>query len=863
MDDVRIEQVAFEHLRDAVGIGEPEPRLSWTVVQGPGDWVQDAYQVRTLDAAGEVAWTGERVRSRDSVLVPWPAPPLRSRERRDVQVRVWGSGDEEPSAWSTSATVEAGLLEPSDWRAEFVTPELPDGPDPLLRKEFDVAGGVESARLYVSALGVYEVELNGRRVGDDVLAPGWTSYHHRLTYRTFDVTDVLVPGRNAIGALLGDGWYRGTLGWGDDARNRYGDRVALLAQLEIRYTDGRSEIIGTDASWRCAPGPIVSSGLYEGERYDARLERAGWSEAGYDDGDWSAATAVAYDKAALVAPSGPPARIAEAVAPVSVRTTDDGRHIVDFGQNLVGFLRIRVRGSGGDRVTLRHAEVLDSAGELFVRPLRRASATDEYVLRGAGEETWQPRFTYHGFRYAEVSGWPGAFHPEDVHALVVHADMRRTGWFSCSDPLLNRLHDNVIWSMRGNFLSVPTDCPQRDERLGWTGDAQVFAPTASFLFDSAGFLASWLVDLAAEQSPEGYVPAVIPAIPLRLGADAPDAFAAWSDAATVVPWVLYQRFGDEGVLRRQYPSMRRWVDAVTGIAGESRLWRGGFQFGDWLDPTAPPDDPFAAMTHPDLVATAEFAMSARLVADAADVLGETADADRYGALAAEVRAAFRAEYVTGPGRLRSDSQTAYAMAICFDLLESEEERQLAGDRLASLVRDSGYRIGTGFVGTPLVCDALCGTGHGTTAYRLALQRERPSWLYQVTMGATTIWERWDSLLPDGSPNPGEMLSFNHYAYGAVADWLHRYVAGLAPLEPGYRRLLVRPRPGGGLTSASAGLHTPYGRAEVSWRVDGGRLVTEVVVPPNATARVDLPGGGDAVDVGSGAHYFTTSLAAED
>lgn len=861
MDEVRAEELGFEHHREALGIGEAEPRLSWTVAPGPGDWVQTAYEVRTLDASGELTWTSERVRSRDSVLVPWLAAPLRSRERRDVQVRVWGPDGAQPSPWSARTTVEAGLLEASDWRAEFIAPELPEGSNPLLRNEFDVAGDVSSARLYVTALGVYEVELNGRRIGDDVLAPGWTSYHHRLTYRTFDVTDLLMAGRNAIGALLGDGWYRGQLGWGEGNRNRYGDHVALLAQLEIRYADGHSDVFGTDASWRCAPGPIVSSGLYEGERYDARLERAGWSEPGYDDGDWSGVTPVAYDKARLVAPSGPPARVLETVAPVSARTTGDGRQILDFGQNLVGFLRIRVQGAAGDRVRVRHAEVLDAAGELYVRPLRTAYAADEYVLHGGAEEVWQPRFTYHGFRYAEISDWPGGFDPTDVTALVVHADMRRTGTFSCSEPSLNRLHDNVIWSMRGNFVSVPTDCPQRDERFGWTGDAQVFAPTASYLYDCAGLLTSWLADLACDQSPEGYVPAVVPEVRIDELTEIPDAFAAWGDAATVVPWVLYQRFGDEGLLRSQYPSMRRWVDAVAALAGESLLWRGGFQFGDWLDPTAPPDDPFAAATPPDVVATAELAMSAAIVADAAGVLGDSADAEKYRALAEQVRAAFRAEYVTGPGRLGSDTQTGYAMAICFGLLEGTEERRLAGDRLAELVRAAGHRISTGFVGTPLVCDALCRTGHAVTAYRLVLQRECPSWLYQVGMGATTIWERWDGLLPDGSPNPGEMLSFNHYAYGAVADWLHRYIAGLAPLEPGYRRLLVRPRPGGGLTRASAALRTPYGRAEVSWRVDGDQLATEVVVPPNATARVDLPGADDVVDVGSGAHYFTSSLDA--
>jgi alpha-L-rhamnosidase len=555
---------------------------------------------------------------------------------------------------------------------------------------------------------------------------------------------------------------------------------------------------------------------------------------------------MAWNMATLVAPVGPPVRRTAELSPVAVMQSPAGKTLLDFGQNLVGWLRITVAGPAGHTITLRHAEVLEH-GELGTRPLRLAEATDRYTLKGAGVEVWEPRFTFHGFRYVEIEGWPGELDPANIKAVVLHSDMERSGWFECSDPLLNRLHENVVWGMRGNFLDVPTDCPQRDERLGWTGDLQVFAPTACFLYDAGGFLRSWLLDLAvAQQAAGGIVPVVVPnALGEAMAA------AAWGDAATVVPWVLYQRYGDRDILADQFASMKAWVDHVAALAGPRRLWERGFQLGDWLDPTAPPDKPAQARADKRIVATAYFARSAEIVGRAAEVLGREEDAAAYLALAAEIRAAFAHEYVTPAGRLMSDAETAYALALAFDLLPTAEQRRTAGKRLAELVMESGYHIRTGFVGTPLVCDALADAGRIAAAYRLLMQTECPSWLYPVTMGATTIWERWDSMLPDGSINPGEMTSFNHYALGAVADWLHRTVAGLAPAEPGYRVLDIRPQPGGGLTYARARHLTPYGPAECGWQVEASELRVDVVVPPNATAQVTLPGADAPVAVGSG------------
>ncbi|MFI6483675.1 family 78 glycoside hydrolase catalytic domain [Nonomuraea sp. NPDC050663] len=833
--------VTFEHHLDPLGIGEPTPRLSWQ----PGT-EQHGYEIELTDGT-----TTGRVESRESVLVPWPGTPLTSRVRQGVRVRVHGA-DGSVSDWSPWAHVEAGLLDPSDWQASAAAPPLellgvPDGPALLLRRDFTLRGPIAKARLYVTAHGVFEAELNGQVVGDDVLAPGWTSYGHRLRYRTHDVTALLSEGANTIGATLADGWYRGRIGFSGGKTDIYGDRTALIAQLEITYADGGTDLVVTDEHWRCAAGPITSASLYDGEKHDARLHPDGWSQPGFDDSAWPAADVLTHDPARLVAPTGPPVRRTQTLSPAQVLTGPSGETILDFGQNLVGRLRVRVQGPEGHTVTLRHAEVLEN-GALAIRPLRAAAALDQYTLRGdAEQETYEPRFTTHGFRYASVEG----LEPEHVEAVVLHTDMKRTGWFECSEPLLDRLHENVVWSMRGNFVDLPTDCPQRDERLGWTGDLQVFAPAAAFLYDCAGPLSSWLADLAAEQTAMGTVPHYVPWVPLVFDASPT---AAWGDAAVLVPWTLYERTGDLGLLRKQYGSMTAWVDQIAALTGDGHLWDQGFQFGDWLDPAAPPDAPGKARTDHALVATAYHAWTARVVATTAALLGRADDAARYADLDARVRTAFRREFVTPSGRLACDTQTAYALALTVDLLDSPEQRERAGRRLVELVAADDHRIGTGFVGTPLICDALCSVGAYDTAYRLLTQRACPSWLYPVTMGATTIWERWDSLLPDGSVNPGEMTSFNHYALGAVADWMHRTVAGLAPAEPGYRKLLVRPRPGGGLTHARATHHTPYGEAEVAWRIEDERLTVTVRVPPNTTALIDLPGPPTS-EVGPGRHVF--------
>jgi len=851
---VTVTAVRAELRSDSRGVPVPSPRLSWTTRSDTGNWTQASAEVE-LDGAESVVLAGA-----ESVLVAWPFAPIAPRGRHSLRVRVTGS-DGANSDWSAPLPITGDFLGEGEWTAPLVGLADPaEVAEPaLVRGEFTVDRPVERATLYATAHGVYRVRVNGEVADEEILKPGWTPYPRRLVHETTDVTALLREGENAIGVELAGGWYTERFGFRPTSTPYYGDQPAVAVQIRLDFADGGSAWIATGPDWLATgDAPIVASGIYDGEEHDARLEQEGWALPGFAATGWSP---VRVDGPTPVVPgprTSPAVRITQELPVVDVIDSASGTRILDFGQNLVGRLRIRVRGEAGTVVTLRHAEVLEN-GELGVRPLRLAKATDRYTLRGGGEEVWEPVFTFHGFRYAEVTGLPEPIDAADVTAVVIHSDMRRTGGFDSSHPLLNRLHENVVWGMRGNFLYLPTDCPQRDERLGWTGDIQVFSPTASFLFDTDAFLSSWLVDLAIEQEAAGggIVPFVVPAV-LR---EAATPAAAWGDAATVVPSVLHERFGDRDVLAAQFESMRGWSDCLLGIAGDRFLWEGGFQFGDWLDPTAPPQDAARAKADPELVASAHLYRSVDLTARAADALGRIEDHRHYAGLAERIRAAFLREYVTEAGRLMSDAQTAYSLAIVFGLYRDQAQRDVMGARLAHLVRENGFHIGTGFVGTPIIADALTMTGRLDTAARLLLETGNPSWLYPVTMGATTVWERWDSMLEDGSINPGEMTSFNHYALGAVADWLHRTVAGLAPAAPGYRVIRIEPRPLDALDHAAAHLDTPYGFARAGWRRDGEHIVVETEVPANTTAEVRLPGSAESFTVGSGRHSWTVDAPA--
>jgi alpha-L-rhamnosidase len=757
-------------------------------------------------------------------------------------VRSWLASGER-SEWSDPSFWETGLLEHTDWLATWIgspinEDESEPAPAKLLRKTFDVDKPVKTARLYVTALGLYEARINGQVVGDQVFTPGWTSYHHRLQYQTFDVADSLQLGPNAIGVTLADGWYRGFQGW-NLKRNLYGDRLGLLAQLEIEFGDGSRMVVTSDREWTCSTGPIRSADLYMGETYDARLVQTGWDTAAFDDGTWSQVETLEPPSTTLVGLVGPPVRRIEELRPIAIQGGPKGHPIVDMGQNMVGRVRIRVSGPAGTVIKLRHAEVPDTDGGLYVENLRHAKQEDTYVLAGNGQELYEPCFTFHGFRYVEVEGYPGELTADDVKGVVIHSDLERTGSFETSNALLNQLQHNIVWGQKGNFLDIPTDCPQRDERLGWTGDAQVFAPTAAFNMLVAPFFSKWLADLSIDQKPNGSVSWVVPDILADTMEQAHGA-CGWGDAAVLVPWTLYQLYGDARILERQYDSMRRWVEFVRERAGDRLIWEGDEHFGDWLA-FAPGHPGFpGATTSKDLLATAFFAHSTAILAEAAQVLGNSTDYSRYRSLSVRIRQAFQSEFVSPAGRLVSETQTAYALALAFDLLPPED-RPSAADRLAENVRTFGH-LTTGFLGAPILSHVLTDYGYTDLAYELLMREDFPSWLYPVTQGATTIWERWDSQKPDGSFQDPGMNSFNHYAYGAVGDWMYRVIGGINqdPLYPGYKRVLIRPRPGGGLTYAKAHLQTMNGFLRSEWEIIGDTLKLSVEIPPNTTARIIVP-----------------------
>jgi alpha-L-rhamnosidase len=806
---------------------------------------QTGYELQVSgDAAFSDVISSGFVAASSPVAAPWPAPPLESRETRYARVRAWTPAGR--TDWSETLRIEAALLHATDWTARPVSPlgnvgRRAPGPAAILRCAFHLERPVLSARLYLTALGVHETWVNGRRVGDAVLDPGWTAYADRLLYAAYDVTGELSPGENILAAAVGDGWWRGNLTW-MERRAVYGETTALLAQLEILFDDGSRRVVGTDAAWRGSTGAVVAADLYNGSTVDLRREPVGWRLPGFDDRAWQAVETLGLPQGLELRPM-PPVRVVDAWA-VELRPSGWGTLIGDAGQNVAGYVRLRARGAPGANIRVRHAEVLDSDGRLYTAALRNAKATDTYVLADDAAAALEPPFTFHGFRYVEVAADPGVV-IEAAEICVLSSDLPQTGRFACSDARLDRLFENVRWSQRGNFLALPTDCPQRDERMGWTGDIQVFAPTACANADARTFLGSWLKDLALEQRADGCVPATVPnVIP-----DHPFAFGAvgWGDAASLTPWALYEAYGDPGVLAQQYTSMRSWVDWCASRRGANGLWTGDFQLGDWLDPGAPSDNPHLATTHRDYIANAYLAHSASTLARAARRLGRAEDAASYAQLSREVAEATWARWRDHA----LSTQAGCAMAVMFEIAPAAEVRAIAG-QLARLVDRNGGRIATGFLGTPLVLPALTRGGEIEAAYRLLMNEDCPGWLYQVKLGATTMWERWDAIRPDGSLHVGTMdvaegstmTSFNHYAYGAVAEWLYRSVAGIAPDadEPGYAGVVFAPQPGGGLTEASASVLTPYGRAAIAWTVEDQALSVALEIPPGANGRFVSPAG---------------------
>jgi alpha-L-rhamnosidase len=750
---------------------------------------------------------------------------------------TWRASDQPADGWQAPGFDDATWAHPHAVAQEGDAPwgklapaPVENPPCPYLRQSFSVHKEIVRATVYASALGLFELHLNGRKVGDDCLTPGWSDFNQRVYYLTHDATGLLEQGPNAVGVILGHGWYSGYLGWESVERGHYGKHPRALMQLEIDYTDGTRDVVATNEAWRARYGPILGSDLYMGCRYDARQELPGWDTAAFDDGTWAAVKTdpTAAPPLLQTYPGIPVRRVMELAARVRTEPVP-GTFVFDLGQNMVGWVRLRVTGTAGTRVRLRHGEMLNDDGTLYVRNLRSAQSTDEYWLKGEGEEVWEPLFTFHGFRYVEVTGYPGTPPLGAVTGIVVHNDLPITGSFSCSDAALNQLQSNIVWSQRGNFLEVPTDCPQRDERLGWMGDAQVFAPTACFNMDAAPFYTKWLRDVRDAQSLEGSFAVVAPRVVM-----CSDGAPAWADAGVIVPWVAYQTYNDPGLLAENYNAMARWVDFLDRENPDHR-WvnRVSYNFGDWLA--------VGEETPKDLIATAYFARSAQIVAEAARVLGHDAHATRYDDLAAAVRDAFVAHYADESARLIGDTQTGYALALQFDLLPAGL-RPKALAHLVRNIRDRGTRLTTGFVGCSLLLHALSRHGARDLAFELLQSDAFPSWLYPIRHGATTIWERWDGWTLDRGFQDAGMNSFNHYAFGAVGDWMYRNVAGIDadPDEPGYGRIVFRPRPGGTLTWADAKYESIRGTIACRWRLDVDQLAAEATVPVSTEAVLLLP-----------------------
>ncbi|MEC7265332.1 MAG: family 78 glycoside hydrolase catalytic domain [Bacteroidota bacterium] len=865
---VNIDKMFCENRENPLGIDSRNPEFTWVLSSDGKNKKQLAYQIQVSSKEGNfgntLVWDSDKVTSDQSVRVPYAGPELFSLQKYYWRVKVWDEKGK-PSKWSSVRMWQMGVLNASDWKADWIAigyKESPKQESPILRNEFQINKNIKSATVAVTSHGLYEAYLNGDKIGDAYLTPGWTSYNKRLQYQVYDVTPLLKQGKNAMSALLGSGWYRSPLAW-DDNKNLYGTDLALLLQLNIEYTDGTSEILGTNKDWKSHESSIMFSEIYNGETIDRTKDLGNWKNAGYNDGNWSAVEKKDFGYANLIGTYNEPITKHETFTPIKMLTTPEGDTVLDFGQNLVGWVIVDVKGKPGDSLIIDHAEVLDKDGNFYTTNLRAAKQENIYILNGVGTEHFEPHFTWQGFRYIRIKGNLKEISKDDFKAVALYSDMRKTGSFQTSDALLNQLQHNIQWGQRGNFLDVPTDCPQRDERLGWTGDAQVFSPTAAYNMQVDNFFTKWMQDVAADQLANGSVPFVVPNV---LGENASGS-AGWSDVATIIPWNMYVLYGDKTILKNQYASMKSWVNFMKDKS-VGNLWNTGFHFGDWLFYRPDDDnDGRAALTDKYLIAQCFFAHSTQLLINAAKVLGHDDDVREYMDLLKKIKTAFQEEYVTPSGRLVSSSQTAYVLALNFDMLP-ENLREQAAERLAKNVESYGYHLTTGFLGTPYLSHVLSRYGYHDLAYTLLMQQTYPSWLYPVTVGATTIWERWDGRKPDGSFQTPSMNSFNHYAYGAVGDWMYRYLGGINTSEKldevGYKKVILKPtfynnyfdtkvrdeNHGKTLDQVNASLDTNYGKIVSHWEIKDGTIVYNVTIPVNTTAEVHLPQPLDSIMEGN-------------
>ena len=815
--------LTVEYQKNPVGISG-NPGFSWKLDSDKENTFQTGYQIVVEDV-----WNSGRVDSNQSICVEYGGQPLQAKTHYTVRVKVWDNHGSE-SDW-LYGYFETGLLHSQLWQARWLEPKNQNQVIPVFSKKFVVSGLVQRARVYATAYGLYEIYLNGVRLGDRLLTPGFTSYKKRLQYQTYEAESYLRDGENEMEIYLSGGWCTGRYPF-QRGQNPYHMNPAVLAQLEIS-TEAGETIVATDSNWQCRESKLRFSQLYDGEIYDNSFTKIvpipfQTPDLGYTN---------------LIAQVNSPVRVIDRVRPKSIFTTPKGETVLDFGQNMAGWVEFKVCGKRGGRVCLSHAEVLDRDGNFYTDNLRTAKQKVEYILSGEGEEIWHARMSFQGFRYIRLDEYPAMPELEDFCGLVLCSDMRQTGSFSCSHHLLNRLYENVLWSQWGNFIDIPTDCPQRDERVGWTGDAQVFCKTAAQNMDTALFFKKWLGDMRADQTEEGATLIFVPSMNETLTS------AGWGDAVTVCPWELYMAYGDIRVLREQYPAMKKWVEYIRAQGDNPYLWDTGFQLGDWLALDCPKGKK-DGMTAKDFVASAYYARSCRILRDTAKLLKYQDDYETYCDLYKKIKEAFAQEFITPSGRLSESTQTAHAMALVFGL--STQPAKTA-KRLATMVKENGDHLTTGFLGTPCILDALCENGYEEKAFDLLLQEEYPSWLYSVTQGATTIWEHWDGIKPDGSFRDPEMNSYNHYAYGAVADFLYKKIGGIIPVTPGYQKIRISPIPDKRITFAKASIDTVYGMVQVSWNSERN-FVLQAEIPCNTCAEVCMPDG-KIYQIGSGKYVF--------
>lgn len=838
-----------ENFISPIGISTDRPRFSWKLRSDMRGCAQCSYQIQlAADSDFEsLVWDSGRVAGDQSQLCEYKGEPLTADTRYFFRVRI-EDNHREKSDWVQSA-FETGIFDHNDFRADFIASPLDKPEDSCgiyFRHGFAVDGEVARAKAYVTALGMYDFHMNGSKVGDAYFAPGFLSYNKHLQVQAYDVTDMLRQGENVVGAVVGAGWYKGDLVW-KDHRNFSGSKNALFVQLHITYKDGRKQVVMTGEDWQSGLGPITFSELYHGETYDANLADPNWCNT-TEGGHFVKCELIKFDKSAMCMQTGEFVREQGIIRPIEKIKTPAGETVFDFGQNMVGYVRVKVSGNKGDRVRLGFAEVLDKDGNFYTANMRSARNDINYILSGEGEEVFQPHFTFQGFRYMRVIEFPGFAQSENFEGVVLDSDMRTTGEFECSNELINRLVKNVQWGFKGNSVDVPTDCPQRDERLGWTGDAQVFIRTACFLRDTRAFYSKWLDDMACDQLENGGIPHVIPDV-IKNG----DSACGWADAATICPWTLYLCYGDKRELKKNYPMMKKWVEHVRSVANKGVYWDSGSHFGDWLALDAK-EGSYKGATPNDLTATAYYAYSTLIMSKAAEVLGYSAESANYMRLHNDISEFFKREFFTPNGRLAVPTQTAHVLALMFDLVP-ENAVQRTIDALVKLIETNDNHLTTGFLGTPYLCYALSRYGRTDVAIKLLMREEFPSWLYSVKQGATTIWEHWDGIKPDGSFWSDAMNSYNHYAYGCILDWMVETLAGINVDErmTGYKRFTVMPQLPNEWNDLKCSYDSVYGKIAVELTRGDAGLNVKLTVPENTSCVFKL--GDFRKDFGSGTYEF--------